>query len=84
MKGPDFRLVGLEKLGASTEKDQSSVMKHADPGAEQQRFADIMGDEESRLPESIAQVEELSYGLMFAFVPVVGTARHWYRFERLP
>lgn len=29
-------------------------------------------------------VEELAYGVMFAFVPAAGTARHWYRFERLP
>lgn len=31
----------------------------------------------------VAQVEELSYGVMFVIFPVVGTARHWYRFERL-
>ena len=32
----------------------------------------------------VAQVEELTYGVMFVIFPVVGTARHWYRFERLP
>ena len=32
----------------------------------------------------VAQVEELAYGVMFIIFPVVGTARHWYRFERLP
>jgi hypothetical protein len=31
----------------------------------------------------VAQVEELAYGVMFIIFPVVGTARHWYRFERL-
>jgi hypothetical protein len=32
----------------------------------------------------VVQVEELAYGMMFVVFPVVGTARHWYRFERLP
>ena len=32
----------------------------------------------------VAQVEELAYGVMFVIFPVVGTARHWYRFERMP
>ena len=32
----------------------------------------------------VVQVEELAYGVMFVVFPVVGTARHWYRFERLP
>ncbi len=31
----------------------------------------------------ITQVEELAYGMMFVVFPVVGTARHWYRFRRL-
>ena len=31
----------------------------------------------------VAQVEEMAYGVMFVIFPVVGTARHWYRFERL-
>lgn len=34
-------------------------------------------------PRAVTQVEELAYGVMFALFPVVGTARHWYRFERL-
>ncbi len=29
------------------------------------------------------QVDEFSYGLMFLIFPVAGTAKHWYRFERL-
>ena len=49
MKGLHFLVVGLEKLGASTQKDQSTVMKNPDAGAEQQGFPDIMGDEQSRL-----------------------------------
>jgi hypothetical protein len=32
----------------------------------------------------VTQVEEMAYGVMFVIFPVVGTARHWYRFERLP
>ncbi|MEA3195347.1 MAG: hypothetical protein QOD26_3680 [Betaproteobacteria bacterium] len=32
----------------------------------------------------VAQVEEMAYGVMFVIFPVVGTARHWYRFQRLP
>jgi len=32
----------------------------------------------------VAQVEELAYGVMFVVFPVIGTARHWYRFQRLP
>jgi hypothetical protein len=32
----------------------------------------------------VVQVEELAYGVMFVVFPVVGTARHWYRFQRLP
>src|SRR5215831_12864725 len=59
MKGPYFRLVGLEELGAPTKKHQSAVVKHPDAGAEQQRFPHIMGDEQSCLTEFIAQVEEL-------------------------
>src|SRR4026208_517553 len=59
MKGPDFRLVGLEKFGASTEKHQSPVVKHAEPRAEQQGFPNIMGDEQRALAEFVAQVEEL-------------------------
>ena len=51
MKGPHFLLVGLEKLGASTQKHQSTIVKYPDAGAEQQRFPDIMGDEQSRLAE---------------------------------
>jgi hypothetical protein len=35
-------------------------------------------------PHVVAQVEEMAYGVMFIIFPVVGTARHWYRFERLP
>jgi hypothetical protein len=34
-------------------------------------------------PGVVAQVEEMAYGVMFVIFPVVGTARHWYRFERL-
>lgn len=34
-------------------------------------------------PGIVAQVEEMAYGVMFVIFPVVGTARHWYRFERL-
>ena len=32
----------------------------------------------------VAQVDELSYGVMFIIFPIVGSAKHWYRFERLP
>ena len=32
----------------------------------------------------VAQVEEMAYGVMFVIFPVVGTARHWYRFEHRP
>jgi hypothetical protein len=35
-------------------------------------------------PRVAAQVEEMSYGVMFIIFPIVGTAKHWYRFERLP
>ena len=35
-------------------------------------------------PRVVAQVEETAYGVMFIIFPVIGTARHWYRFERLP
>ena len=59
MKGPHFFLVGLEELGASTQKHQSTIVKHPDASAEQQRFPNIMGDEQSRLAEFVAQVEEL-------------------------
>jgi hypothetical protein len=31
----------------------------------------------------VTQVEELAYGVMFIIFPMIGTARHWYRFERL-
>lgn len=31
----------------------------------------------------IVQVEEFAYGVMFVIFPVIGTARHWYRFQRL-
>ena len=58
MKGPHFLLVGLEELGASTQKHQSTIVKHPDAGAEQQCFPDIMGDEQRRLPEFIAQIYE--------------------------
>ena len=34
-------------------------------------------------PSVVAQVEEMAYGVMFVIFPVVGTARHWYRFQRL-
>jgi hypothetical protein len=34
-------------------------------------------------PQVVAQVEEMAYGVMFVIFPVVGTARHWYRFQRL-
>ena len=34
-------------------------------------------------PRVVAQVEELAYGVMFIIFPMIGTARHWYRFERL-
>jgi hypothetical protein len=34
-------------------------------------------------PRVVAQVEEIAYGVMFIIFPVVGTGRHWYRFERL-
>ena len=30
----------------------------------------------------VARVEEMAYGVIFIIFPVVGTARHWYRFER--
>ena len=35
-------------------------------------------------PRLVAQVDELAYGVMFIIFPVIGTAQHWYRFERLP
>lgn len=31
----------------------------------------------------VAQVEEMAYGVMFIIFPIIGTARHWYRFQRL-
>ena len=34
-------------------------------------------------PRVVTQVEEMSYGVMFIIFPIIGTARHWYRFERL-
>jgi hypothetical protein len=30
----------------------------------------------------VTQVDELTYGVMFIVFPVVGTAKHWYRFAR--
>lgn len=59
MKGPHFRLVGLEEFGTPAKKHQSTVVKHPDAGAEQQRFPDIMGDEQSCLAEFVAQIDEL-------------------------
>ena len=59
MKGPHFLVVGLEKLGAFTQKDQPAIVKNPDAGTEQQSLPDIMGDEQSRLVETISQVEEL-------------------------
>lgn len=59
MKGPHFLVVGREKLGAFTQKDQPTVVKNPDAGAKQQGFPDIMGDEQRRLIEPISQVEEL-------------------------
>jgi len=35
-------------------------------------------------PRVVTQVEEMSYGVMFIIFPIIGTARHWYRFDRLP
>src|SRR5262245_42684813 len=58
MKGPHFRLVGLKELGAPTKKHQSTVVKHPNAGAEQQRFPHIMGDEQSCLAEFVAQIDE--------------------------
>ena len=31
----------------------------------------------------VAEVDELTYGLMFFLFPVAGSAKHWYRFPRL-
>jgi len=31
----------------------------------------------------VAQVEEMAYGVMFIIFPIIGTARHWHRFQRL-
>jgi hypothetical protein len=45
MKGPHFLLVGLKELGASTQENQSTMVKNPDAGAQQQRFPDIMSDE---------------------------------------
>ena len=59
MKGLHFLIVGLEKLGASTQKDQPTIVKNPDAGAKQQGFPDIMGDEQSRLVQPVAEVEEL-------------------------
>ena len=59
MKGPHFFLVSLEELGAPAKKHQSTVVKHSDAGAEQQRFPNIVGDEQCRLAKCVAQVEEL-------------------------
>ena len=59
MKGLHFLVVGREKLGAFTQKDQAPIVKNPDAGAKQQGFPDIMGDEQSRLVEPISQVEEL-------------------------
>lgn len=59
MEGPHFLVLGLKKLGAFTQKDQPTIVKHPDAGAEYQCFSDIMGDEYSRLVEPMAQVVEL-------------------------
>ena len=59
MKSLHFLIVGREKLGAFTQKDQPTIVKNPDAGAEQQGFPNIMGDEQSRLVEPISQVEEL-------------------------
>ena len=34
-------------------------------------------------PRVVTQVEEFAYGVLFVLFPVIGSARHWYRFERL-
>jgi hypothetical protein len=59
MKGPHFLIMGREKFGSFTQKDQPTIVKNPDAGAQQQGFPDIMGDEQSRLVEPISQVEEL-------------------------
>jgi hypothetical protein len=59
MKSLHFLVVGLEKFGAATQKDQPPVVKNPDTGTKQQSFSDIMGDEQSRLIEPISQFEEL-------------------------
>src|SRR5262245_56770229 len=58
MKGPYFRLVGIEELGAPTKKHQSTVVKYPNTGAEQQRLPHIMGDEHRCLAEFVAQIDE--------------------------
>src|SRR5262249_60537222 len=58
MEGPHFLIVGLEELGASTQKHQSTTAKHPDASPEQQRFPDIMGDKQRRLAECVAQIDE--------------------------
>ena len=59
MERPNFLVLGLEKLGACTQKDQPTIVKHPDAGAEYQCFSDIMRDEQSCLIEPTAQVEKL-------------------------
>ena len=59
MKRASFLFVGPEELGAAPQKHHSPIVKHPDACAEQERFPDIMSDKESRLPETIAQVEKL-------------------------
>lgn len=59
MKGLHFLVVGCEKLGAFPQKDQPTIVKNPDSGAEQQGFPDIMGNEYCRRVEPISQVEEL-------------------------
>jgi hypothetical protein len=59
MKCPYFHVVSLKEFGASAQKHQSTIVKHPDAGTEQQRFPDIMGNEQRCLAEFLPQVEEL-------------------------
>lgn len=56
MECPDFRILRLEEFRPSAEKYQSAVVKHADAGGKEQRFSDIVCDEQGGFVERPEQV----------------------------
>jgi hypothetical protein len=46
MECPDFRILRLEEVRASAEKYQAAIVKHADARGKEQRFADIVRNEQ--------------------------------------